>query len=170
MISTCSGFQSSGNEIFNPLRAGVTVNGTSKTALNITDESSANVIYTVTDKSIATGTVDFDVIEMGAPFEGDTASKGLLDEMPDWVKTQIDMDDYVNYLKAPVGTWDGKTYRISIDGDCHTFSDGDCDTEPSRHGDADRNSSCHPYSGSDRSREQPVTLVSDNSRYTDPSP
>ncbi|HSO47184.1 MAG TPA: sugar ABC transporter substrate-binding protein, partial [Rhizobiaceae bacterium] len=57
-------------------------------------------------QSIATGTVDFDVIEMGAPFEGDTASKGLLDEMPDWVKTQIDMDDYVNYLKAPVGTWD----------------------------------------------------------------
>ena len=25
-------------------------------------------------------------------------------------------------LKAPVGTWDGKTYRISIDGDCHTFA------------------------------------------------
>lgn len=73
-------------------------------------------------QSIATGTVDFDILAMGAPLEGDTASKGLLDEMPDWVKTQIDMDDYVNYLKAPVGTWDGKTYRISIDGDCHTFS------------------------------------------------
>ncbi len=73
-------------------------------------------------QSIATGTVDFDVIEMGAPFEGDTAGRGLLSEMPDWVKTQIDMDDYVGYLKAPVGTWDGKTYRISIDGDCHTFA------------------------------------------------
>ncbi len=73
-------------------------------------------------QAIATGTVDFDIIEMGAPFEGDTASKGLLDEMPDWVKAQIDMDDYVNYLKAPVGAWDGKTYRISIDGDCHTFA------------------------------------------------
>lgn len=73
-------------------------------------------------QSIATGTVDFDIIEMGAPFEGDTASKGLLSEMPDWVKAQIDMDDYVDYLKAPVGTWDGKTYRISIDGDCHTFA------------------------------------------------
>jgi multiple sugar transport system substrate-binding protein len=73
-------------------------------------------------QSIATGTVDFDIIEMGAPFEGDTAGKGLLDEMPDWVQTQIDMDDYVNYLKPPVGTWDGKTYRISIDGDCHTFA------------------------------------------------
>jgi multiple sugar transport system substrate-binding protein len=73
-------------------------------------------------QAIATGTVDFDIIEMGAPFEGDTASKGLLDEMPDWVKAQIDMDDYVNYLKAPVGTWDGKTYRITVDGDCHTFA------------------------------------------------
>lgn len=73
-------------------------------------------------QAIATGTVDFDIIEMGAPFEGDTAGKGLLDEMPDWVKAQIDMDDYVNYLKAPVGTWDGKTYRVTVDGDCHTFA------------------------------------------------
>ena len=73
-------------------------------------------------QAIATGTVDFDIIEMGAPFEGDTASKGLLDEMPDWVKVQIEADDLVDYLKAPVGTWDGKTYRITIDGDCHTFA------------------------------------------------
>ena len=73
-------------------------------------------------QSIATGTVDFDILEMGAPFEGDTAGKGMLDEMPDWVRDLIDMDDYVDYLKAPVGTWGGKTYRISIDGDCHTFS------------------------------------------------
>jgi multiple sugar transport system substrate-binding protein len=73
-------------------------------------------------QSIATGTVDFDIIEMGAPFEGDVCGKGLASEMPDWVKTQIEMDDYVGYLKAPVGTWDGKTYRISIDGDCHTFN------------------------------------------------
>ena len=73
-------------------------------------------------QSIATGTVDFDIIEMGAPFEGDVLGKGLASEMPDWVKEQIDMDDYVDYLKAPVGTWDGKTYRVSIDGDCHTFA------------------------------------------------
>jgi len=73
-------------------------------------------------QSIATGTVDFDIVEMGAPFEGDVLGKGMASEMPDWVKEQIDMDDYVDYLKAPVGTWDGKTYRVSIDGDCHTFS------------------------------------------------
>ena len=73
-------------------------------------------------QSIATGTVDFDIIEMGAPFEGDVLGKGMASEMPDWVKEQIDMDDYVDYLKEPVGTWDGKTYRVSIDGDCHTFA------------------------------------------------
>jgi len=73
-------------------------------------------------QSIATGTVDFDILEMGAPFEGDTAGRGLLDEMPDWVEKQIEADDLVAYLKPPVGTWDGKTYRVTIDGDCHTFA------------------------------------------------
>lgn len=73
-------------------------------------------------QSIATGTVDFDIIEMGAPFEGDVLGKGLASEMPSWVMDQIDMDDYVSYLKAPVGTWGGKTYRVSIDGDCHTYA------------------------------------------------
>lgn len=73
-------------------------------------------------QAIATGTVDFDIIEMGAPFEGDTAGKGLLDEMPSWVEEQIDAEDLVSYLKAPVGTWDGKKYRVTIDGDCHTFA------------------------------------------------
>jgi multiple sugar transport system substrate-binding protein len=42
--------------------------------------------------------------------------------MPDWVKKQIDIDDYVDYLKPPVGTWKGKTYRVTIDGDCHNFN------------------------------------------------
>jgi multiple sugar transport system substrate-binding protein len=73
-------------------------------------------------QSIATGTVDFDILEMGAPFEGDTAGRGLLDEMPSWVAEQIEADDLVDYLKAPVGTWDGKTYRVTIDGDCHSFA------------------------------------------------
>ncbi|MFB2605807.1 extracellular solute-binding protein, partial [Rhizobium phaseoli] len=73
-------------------------------------------------QSIATGTVDFDILEMGAPFEGDTAGRGLLDEMPDWAAKQIEADDLVSYLKPPVGTWDGKSYRVTIDGDCHTFA------------------------------------------------
>ena len=73
-------------------------------------------------QSIATGTVDFDVTEMGAPFEGDVCGKGLTSEMPDWVKKQIDFDDLVNYLKPPVGTWNGKQYRVTIDGDTHNFN------------------------------------------------
>ena len=73
-------------------------------------------------QSIATGTVDFDIIEMGAPFEGDVLGRGMASEMPDWVAQMIDMQDYVGYLQAPVGTWDGKTYRVSIDGDCHTLA------------------------------------------------
>ena len=73
-------------------------------------------------QSIATGTVDFDIIEMGAPFEGDTAGRGLLDEMPDWVPGLIEADDLVGYLQPPVGSWAGKNYRITIDGDCHTFA------------------------------------------------
>ena len=73
-------------------------------------------------QSIATGTVDFDIIEMGAPFEGDVLGQGLASEMPAWARDQIDMDDYVDYLKPPVGTWGGKTYRVSIDGDCHNFN------------------------------------------------
>ena len=51
-------------------------------------------------QSIATGTVDFDIIEMGAPFEGDVCGKGLASEMPDWVAKQIEMDDYVGYLQG----------------------------------------------------------------------
>ncbi len=73
-------------------------------------------------QSIATGTADFDILEMGAPFEGDMGVKDLLSEMPEWVKTQIDFDDYVNYLKPPVGTWNGKIHRTCIDSDCHTMN------------------------------------------------
>ena len=73
-------------------------------------------------QSIATGTADFDILEMGAPFEGDMGVKDLLSEMPDWVKTQVDFDDYVNYLKPPVGTWNGKIHRVCIDSDCHTMN------------------------------------------------
>ncbi len=32
------------------------------------------------------------------------------------------MDDVVAYLKPPVGTWDGKQYRVTVDGDAHNFN------------------------------------------------
>ena len=45
-------------------------------------------------QSIATGTVDFDILQAGAPFEGDLGGKKLLSAMPDWVADQIDLSDY----------------------------------------------------------------------------
>jgi multiple sugar transport system substrate-binding protein len=72
--------------------------------------------------AVASDQVSWDIMEMGAPFEGDMAGRGLLDPMPEWVAESIDMDDYVDYLKPPIGTWDGLTYRVSIDGDTHTLA------------------------------------------------
>ncbi|MGH7078742.1 MAG: hypothetical protein ACREFU_11680, partial [Acetobacteraceae bacterium] len=73
-------------------------------------------------QAIATHTIDFDLLEMGAPFEGEVCGRGLTSVIPDWVQKQVDYPDYVAYLQAPVGTWDGKIYRLSIDGDCHNFN------------------------------------------------
>lgn len=73
-------------------------------------------------QSIALNSVDYDIVQMGPAFEGDTAGRGVLSEMPDWVAKQIEIDDYVDYLKAPVGTWKGKTYGIRLDGDAHNLN------------------------------------------------
>ena len=79
-------------------------------------------IFPKVQQGIATGEIEFDIAEGGAPWEGDLLGRGLGSAMPDWVKEQIEIDDYVKLLQAPVGTWDGVTYRISIDGDCHNLN------------------------------------------------
>lgn len=79
-------------------------------------------IFSKIQQGVATGEIEFDVMEGGAPWEGDILGRGLANAMPDWVKEQIEIDDYVRLLQPPVGTWDGVTYRISIDGDCHNFN------------------------------------------------
>jgi len=79
-------------------------------------------IFAKVQQGVATGEIEFDLLEGGAPWEGDILGRGLANPMPDWVKEQIDIDDYVRLLQAPVGTWDDVTYRISIDGDCHNFN------------------------------------------------
>lgn len=79
-------------------------------------------IFSRVQQGVATGEIEFDVLEGGAPWEGDILGRGLASAMPDWVKEQIDIDDYVRLLQAPVGTWDGVTYRVSIDGDTHNFN------------------------------------------------
>ena len=79
-------------------------------------------VFSRVQQSIASGTLDFDLLEGGAPWEGDILGKGLASEMPEAVKAKLDLSDYVGLLQPPVGTWDGKTYRVSIDGDCHNFN------------------------------------------------
>lgn len=79
-------------------------------------------IFSKVQQGIATGEIEFDVMEGGAPWEGDILGRGLANEMPDWVMEQVDLSDYVKLLQAPVGTWEDVTYRISIDGDCHNFN------------------------------------------------
>jgi multiple sugar transport system substrate-binding protein len=78
--------------------------------------------YPRLQRAIANGTLGFDLIEMGAPFEGDVCARGLTSPMPDWVKKQIDMEDYAACFQPPVGAWDGRTYRVAIGGDCHLFN------------------------------------------------
>ena len=109
----------------------------------------------------ATDTVDWDIMEMGAPFEGDWAGGGRLDPMPDWVAEQIDMADYVDYLKPPIGTWDDVTYRISIDGDTHTlaYRTDYYDNEEFAEAWAGRGSTPTEVSGHRRRRGRPSTTI-----------
>src|SRR5215218_4990254 len=79
-------------------------------------------IFSKVQQGVATGEIEFDVLEGGAPWEGDILGRGLANPMPDWVKEQVDLSDYVKLLQPPVGTWEDTTYRISIDGDCHNFN------------------------------------------------
>lgn len=81
-----------------------------------------NEVFARVQQSIVSDTVDFDILEGGAPWEGDILGKGLASAMPDWVATQVDVSDYVRLLQPPVGTWDGTTYRVSIDADAHNFN------------------------------------------------
>jgi len=59
-------------------------------------------VFARVQQSIASGTIEWDILEGGAPWEGDTLGGGWSSVMPDWVKTQIEIDDYVNLVKAPV--------------------------------------------------------------------
>jgi multiple sugar transport system substrate-binding protein len=72
-------------------------------------------------QGVATGEIEFDVMEGGAPWEGD-----ILGRASPWRCRTMSRPDRARRLRAPppgaVGTWEDVTYRVSIDGDCHNFN------------------------------------------------
>jgi multiple sugar transport system substrate-binding protein len=107
------------NNIFRPLsRAWEEFTGATIQWIDVPQEE----MFSKLQQGVATGGIDFDVMEGAAPWEGDILGRDLANPMPDWVKDQIDLSDYVDLLWPPVGTWSDVTYRVSIDGDCHNFN------------------------------------------------
>jgi multiple sugar transport system substrate-binding protein len=107
------------NNIFRPLsRAWEEFTGATVLWIDVAQEE----VFSKIQQGAATGEIEFDVMEGAAPWEGDILGRGLANPMPNWVKEQVDLSDYVKLLQAPVGTWEDVTYRMSIDGDCHNFN------------------------------------------------
>ena len=107
------------NNIFRPLsRAWEEFTGATIQWIDVPQEE----MFSKLQQGVATGDIGFDVMEGAAPWEGNILGRDLANPMPDWVKDQIDLSDYVNLLRPPVGTWSDVTYRVSIDGDCHNFN------------------------------------------------
>jgi multiple sugar transport system substrate-binding protein len=107
------------NNIFRPLsRAWEEFTGATIQWIDVPQEE----MYSKVQQGVATGEIEFDVMEGAAPWEGDILGRDLANPMPDWVREQIDLSDYVKLLQPPVGSWDDVTYRVSIDGDCHIFN------------------------------------------------
>jgi multiple sugar transport system substrate-binding protein len=107
------------NNIFRPLsRAWEEFTGATIQWIDVPQEE----MFSKIQQAVATGETEFDVMEGAAPWEGDILGRGLANPMPDWVKEQVGLSDYVKMLQSPVGTWEDVTYRISIDGDCHIFN------------------------------------------------
>src|SRR5687768_1990559 len=100
------------NNIFRPLsRAWEEFTGASIQWIDVPQEEMFSRIQQGVD-----GEIEFDVMEGAAAWEGDILGHGLASAMPNWVKDRIDLQDYVRLLQAPVGTWNGVTFRLSIDG------------------------------------------------------
>src|SRR5215204_7203210 len=105
------------NNIFRPLsRAWEEFTGATIQWIDVPEEE----MFSRIQQGVAAGEVEFDVMEGGAPWEGDILGHGMALAMPDWVKDRVDLQDYVRLLRAPVGTWNDVTFRVSIDGDCHS--------------------------------------------------
>jgi multiple sugar transport system substrate-binding protein len=78
--------------------------------------------YPKMHQALSTNTVNFDILEGSGGWEGDLFGGNWCSAMPDSVKQAVDFDDIVPYLQNPVRTWNGTTYGMSIDGDCHMWN------------------------------------------------
>src|SRR5215218_5622253 len=89
------------NNIFRPLsRAWEEFTGATIQWIDVPQEE----MYSKVQQGVATGEIEFDVMEGAAPWEGDILGRGLANPMPDWVRKQVELGDYVQLLQAPVGT------------------------------------------------------------------
>src|SRR5215218_7787341 len=80
------------NNIFRPLsRAWEEFTGATVQWIDVSQEE----MYSKVQQGLATGGIEFDVIEWAAPWEGDNLGRDLAKPMPRWVKEQIDLSDYV---------------------------------------------------------------------------
>lgn len=72
-------------------------------------------------QAISSDTVNFDILEGSAGWEGDMLGGGHCLPMPESVLQDpgYDFDDIVPYLQGPTRTWDGVVYGASVDGDMH---------------------------------------------------
>ena len=80
--------------------------------------------YPKMSQALASGNVEFDVLEGSGGWEGEMLGGGYFIPMPAEVKDapEYAYDDIMPYLHGPTRTWDGETYGATIDGDMHHFN------------------------------------------------
>lgn len=107
--------------VFRPLsRAWEEATGAEVEWIEVTQADS----YPKMSQALASGNVEFDIIEGSGGWEGEMLGGGYCVPMPDAVKNapEYAYDDIVSYLQGPTRTWDGVTYGASVDGDMHHFN------------------------------------------------
>ena len=80
--------------------------------------------YPKMSQALASGNVEFDVLEGSGGWEGEMLGGGYFTPMPDAVKNapEYAFDDIVPYLQTPTRTWEDVVYGTSVDGDMHHFN------------------------------------------------
>lgn len=107
------------NSVFRPLcRAWEAATGATIHWIDATQDN----IFGKAQQATLAGPPDFDLMEGGVAWEGDLLRPGLVLPVPDRVKQQAQIEDYVASQQPPVGTWNGTRYRLAIDGDTHLFN------------------------------------------------